>query len=127
MNGTASGALTAVTAVLLVLLVAAIFGRIHQQPGENAHVKPLGDRIISGLLALPLIACWVSLVFPEAPVGWALAAPVPLAIYVVLLAGTDEQRGFSLAQRRFNYALLIGVGIVYVILAAVALMVASGS
>jgi hypothetical protein len=61
MNGTASGALAAVTAFLLVLLIAAIFGRIHQRAGENAEDKPLGDRIIAGLLALPLIACWVSL------------------------------------------------------------------
>jgi hypothetical protein len=127
MNNIAPGALTAVTAVLLVLLIAAIFGRIHQQAGENTEVKPLGDRIISGLLALPLIACWVSLVFPVAHVGWALAATVPLAIYIVLLAGTDEQRGFALAQRRFNYALLVGVGIFYVILAAIVLALASRS
>jgi hypothetical protein len=127
MNNIAPGALTAVTAVLLVLLIAAIFGRIHQQAGENTEIKPLGDRTISGLLALPLIACWVSLVFPDAHVGWALAAPVPLAIYIVLLAGTDEQRGFALAQGRFNYALLIGVGIFYVILAFIVLAVASRS
>jgi hypothetical protein len=127
MNNIAPGALTAVSAVLLVLLIAAVFGRIHQQAGENTEIKPLGDRIISGLLALPLVACWVSLVFPDAHVGWALAAPVPLAIYIVLLAGTDEQRGFALAQRRFNYALLIGVGIFYVILAAIVLAVASRS
>jgi hypothetical protein len=127
MNNIAPGALTAVTAVLLVLLIAAIFGRIHQQAGENTEIKPLGDRIISGLLALPLIVCWVSLVFPDAHVGWALAAAVPLAFYIVLLAGTDEQRGFPLAQRQFNNALLIGVGIFYVILAAIALTVTSRS
>jgi hypothetical protein len=124
MSSAVSGALAAVTAVLLVLLIAAIFGRIHQQAGENTEVKPLGDRIISGLLALPLIACWVSLVFPEAHVGWALVAPVPLAIYLVLLAGTDEEQGFALAQERFNYALLWGLGIFYVILAVVVLVIA---
>jgi hypothetical protein len=115
--------LTAVTAVLLVLLIAAIFGRIHRQSGEGARVEPLGDRIIAGLLALPLITGWVKLVFPDTHIAWALAAPVPLAIYIILLAGTDPQRGFRLAQEHFNQALLIGVGIFYVILAAVALAV----
>jgi hypothetical protein len=122
MNNAVPGALAAVTAVLLVLLIAAIFGRIHGQAAEGAEVEPLGDRIVSGLLALPLVACWVRLVFPAAPVWWAVAATVPLAIYVVLLAGTDPQHGFSLARDRFNYALLAGVGIFYVILAVVALV-----
>ncbi len=117
--------LTAVTPVLLVLLIAAIFGRIHHQGGEGATVGPLGDRIIAGLLALPLISCWVKLVFPDAPIAWAVAAPVPLAIYIILLAGTDRQRGFRLAREHFTQALLIGVGIFYVLLAAVALTVAT--
>jgi hypothetical protein len=122
MNGDVSGALAAVTAVLVVLLIAAIFGRIHGQAAEGAEVKPLGDRIVSGLLALPLVACWITLVFPKAPVWWAVAAPVPLAIYVVLLAGTDPQHGFSLAKDQFNYTLLASVGIFYLILAVVALV-----
>jgi hypothetical protein len=45
--------------VLVLLLIAAIFNRVH---GEGINTK--GDRVISGLLALPLITLWVKLVFP---------------------------------------------------------------
>jgi hypothetical protein len=122
MNDSATGALAAVTVLLSLLLVAAIFGRIHRQ--EGASVEPLGDRVISGLLALPLVSCWVMLVFPAASIWWVLAAPVPLAFYLVLLAGTDPERGFRVVRERFTQILLAGVGGYYLALAVVALLTA---
>ena len=126
----------------MLLLIAAIFNRVH---GEGINTK--GDRVISGLLALPLITLWVKLVFPNANILWALVAPLPLAIYVVLLSCTavppapcescesdgadevgdsDEQpfKPFSLknlTEDRFTLALLVICGNFYIVLAAFAL------
>jgi hypothetical protein len=82
-NVVAEGGLAAVTSVLVLLLIAAIFNRVHGQ-GVNAK----GDRVIAGLLAIPLITLWVQLVFPKASLWWALLAPLPLAVYVVLFSLT---------------------------------------
>ncbi len=119
MSNAAEGGLPAVTAILLVLLIATVFGRIHGQEGQ---LGPIGDRVISGLLALPLIIFWVKLVFPEVRIWWALAAAVPLAIYVVLLSFTDvsedenSKNGFGYENLRndsFTWYLLVIIGAVY--------------
>jgi predicted small integral membrane protein len=123
-NVAAQGGLTpvtAVTALLLLLLIAAIFNRVH---GQGVNQK--GDRVFSGLLALPLITLWVKLVFPKASIWWALLAPVPLAVYVVLFSLTDvpPKPLFSWENLRkdgFTLALLVSFGIFYVVLAAYAL------
>ena len=120
----------------MLLLIAAIFNRVH---GEGINTQ--GDRVISGLLALPLITLWVKLVFPNTNILWALVAPLPLAIYVLLLSctavppdscesvGADEEgdideQPFSLknlTEDRFTLALLVFCGSVYIVLAAFAL------
>jgi hypothetical protein len=123
----------------VLLLIAAIFNRVH---GEGTNTK--GDRVISGLLALPLITLWVKLVFPNAITLWALVAPLPLAIYVVLLScttvppapcescksdgadeeGDSDEQPFSLknlTEDRFTLALLVICGSFYIVLAAFAL------
>jgi predicted ester cyclase len=105
----------------VLLLIAAIFNRVHGQ-GINAK----GDRIIAGLLALPLITFWVRLVFPNVKLWWALLAPVPLAIYLVLFSFTDvSEPRFSpknlIRSDPFTLALLVSFGGVYVVVAAYAL------
>ncbi len=133
MGTVAEGTLTAVTAVLVILLVATIFGRIHGHHGQASKVGPIGDRVISGLLTLPLIALWVELIDPQASIGWALSAPLPLAIYVVLLSCTSVTKEWaprSKAIQRikrlivwmkdyFTPILLITIGLIYIVFAYV--------
>jgi hypothetical protein len=64
------------------------------------------------------------LAFPAASIWWVLAAPVPLAFYLVRLAGTDPERGFGVVRERFTQILLAGVGVYYLTLAVVALVTA---
>ena len=117
MNVGAEGGLAAVTSVLVLLLIAAIFNRVHGQ-GVGVNVK--GDRVIAGLLALPLITLWIQLVFPKASLWWALLAPLPLAVYVVLfsLTGVEPKPLLSwenLRNDNFTLALLISFGILYLV------------
>jgi hypothetical protein len=116
----AAARLTAVTAVLSLLLVAAIFGRLHKQGG--ATVNELGDRLNSGLLAMPLISCWVMLVFPGVPILWVLVAPLPLGVYLVLLAGTDKCKEIFNWTGKYNGRMLIITGIIYVFFAVFAIV-----
>ena len=98
-----------------VLLVGAVFGRLHGASGDkNAAI---GDRVMCGLLALPLIALAIRVAFPASPFFWALLGPAPVLIYTVLLA-TTEQGGMS----RFTRTLLIAVGAIYVVMATLGLM-----
>ena len=106
-----------VAAIATLLLVGAVYGRVHGS--EGGTVKALGDRVASGLFAIPLISVCVHLAFPNANLGWALAAPAPLAIYTVLLAGTDL--GWGIARKYFVRTLLIAIGAIYAVMALVAL------
>ena len=97
-----------VAALLLVLVVGTLFGRLHGSTG--GEVKACGDRVACGLLALPLISLAVHLVFPSANLAWALTAPLPLAVYVVLLAGTDM--GWTVSKKYFTTTLVFaGLGV----------------
>lgn len=78
-------------------------------------MKPLGDRLISGFLAIPLISCWVKLVFPDAHILWLLAAPLPLGVYLLLLARTDKENETSSRMSKFTRHMLISIGIIYAI------------
>lgn len=106
--------LAGVAALLLVLIVGALFGRLHSS--DAGTIKPIGDRVACGLLALPLISIAVRLAFPSAHIAWVLVAPAPLAVYVVLLAGTDL--GWAVSKKHFNTALVLGIGALYVLMAA---------
>jgi hypothetical protein len=72
----------------LILVVGAVFGRLHgsKNGGEPAGI---GDRVMFGLLSLPVVALAVRVGFPQLR-WWALAAPVPILIYTVLLALTEK-------------------------------------
>lgn len=107
-----------VATLLLVLLVGTVFGQLHGSAG--GEVKPNGDRVACGLLALPLISLAVSLAFPSAPLAWALSAPLPLAVYVVLLAGTDM--GWTISQKHFTSALVLASLGIYVTMGVSALL-----
>jgi len=99
---------------LVLLLIAAIFNRVH---GQGVDAK--GDRVIAGLLALPLITVWVQLAFPKADQWWAGLAPLPLAIYVVLFSMTNaSEPHFSwenLRRDRFTLFLLVSAAILYLV------------
>jgi hypothetical protein len=84
-------------------------------------VEQLGDRLISGLLAMPLISCWVKLIFRDAPILWVLVAPLPLAVYLIFLASTDGTKEILSWTSKFNGLMLIIIGIIYVIFAVFAL------
>ncbi len=112
MNEKFLGGLAAITTLLVV---GAVFGRLHGS--GNDSVKPIGDRVMSGLLALPLIALLVDAAFPEAHVAWKLIAPAPLAVYTVLLAGTDTDWEWKFSVKYFTRTLIISVGAIYVVAA----------
>lgn len=103
-----------IAALLIVLVVGAVFGRLHGS--DRVAIKPIGDRVACGLLALPLISLAVRLAFPSAHIAWALFAPLPLAIYVVLLAGTDI--GWTIAKKHFTSTLILGSAVIYAAMAA---------
>jgi hypothetical protein len=65
--------LTGLASLTVILLVGAVFGRLHGASGDkNAAI---GDRVMCGLLALPLIALAIRLAFPASPFFWALLGP----------------------------------------------------
>src|SRR6516164_9920672 len=102
--------LTGLASLAVILLVGAVFGRLHGASGDkNAAI---GDRVMCGLLALPLIALAIRLAFPASPFFWALLGPAPVLIYTVLLATTEQP------MSRFTRSLLILVGAIYVVMAA---------
>ena len=100
-----------IVAITTLLLAGAILGRVHGP--ATSSVKPIGDRVMCGLLALPLISLLVHLTLPTVHLAWALAAAAPMAIYTVLLAGTDL--GWTISSRHFTKALVVAVGAVYLI------------
>ena len=106
--------LAGVAGLLVILIVGTLFGRLHAK--DDATIKPVGDRVACGLLALPLISVAVRLAFPSASLVWVLGAPLPLAVYVVLLAGTDQGWAFA-REKRFTQSLLIGIGLVLIAMA----------
>jgi hypothetical protein len=57
---------------------------------DAKQIKPVGDRVACGLFAIPLISICVQQAFTGVPRAWILAAPLPLVIYVVLLALSDK-------------------------------------
>jgi hypothetical protein len=103
--------LTGLASLALILVAGAVFGRLHGG-GQNKNAA-IGDRVMCGLLTLPLIALAVRLAFPQSSFFWALLGPAPVLIYTVLLA-TTEQGGMS----HFTRTLLIAVGLVYAMMAA---------
>jgi hypothetical protein len=113
MTGIEEKVLGGVAALLIVLVVGAVFGRLHGS--DSAAVKPIGDRVACGLLALPLISLAVRLAFPAAHLAWVLSAPLPLAVYVVLLAGTDI--GWTISKKHFTSTLILGGLLIYVAMA----------
>jgi len=72
------------------------------------------------LLAIPLITLWVQLVFPKASLWWALLAPLPLAVYIVLFSLTDVPPNPPVSWKNlrndvFTLALLVSFGILYLV------------
>src|SRR5215468_9429604 len=76
--------LTGLGSLAIVLVAGAVFGRLHGA-GETKNVA-IGDRVMCGLLALPLIALGIRLAFPQSSFFWALLGPTPVLVYTLLLA-----------------------------------------
>lgn len=106
--------------IAAVFVAGAVFGRV---AGRDSDA--MGDRVMSGLIAIPLVSLAVHAAFPEADLGWALAAPVPIVIYLFLLYGTDDKfpnaRVREAIKKRFVYLLVLSVGTFYAVLAAILL------
>jgi hypothetical protein len=105
---------------LIALFVSgAVFGRL---VGETKAESPaVGDRIMCGLLAIPLIAFAARYALPGVTLGWALAIPAPLAVYIVLLACTDKDfssdRVHAFVTGNFIALLIMLVGLCYAVIA----------
>lgn len=111
-----------VAGIAAAFAAGAVFGRV-----AGTDSRAIGDRIMSGLIAIPPISLAVKTAFPKAGVGWAIAAPVPLMIYLLLLYGTDPKFPHGGLQRaisnRFVLLLVLSVGAFYAVTAAVILSV----
>jgi hypothetical protein len=103
-----------------LLIIACIFGRLHGS--GNTSVGPVGDRVIAGLLALPLISFLVHYGLKNIAPYWKWIAPAPLAIYIFLLAATDFKCCFikkrlKFIKDHFTLCLIVGVGVIYLLAA----------
>jgi hypothetical protein len=117
-----------IAAFALILVVGAVFGRLHgaKNGGEGAAI---GDRVMFGLLSLPVIALAARLAFPQLH-WWALAAPVPILLYTVLLALTENRplpaptgrpnstvdRAGYFVVKNFTPTLFIAVVVAYIVM-----------
>jgi len=101
--------------LLTVLLIALIFGRIHQSKNNNQKIKPLGDRVIAGLLAVPLISLILKLIFFDTCIVVLLAAPLPVFIYTAFLAFQDIKNAKN-KFKTFTGGLFISVVASYVVI-----------
>jgi hypothetical protein len=108
--------------IAAAFVAGAVFGRV-----AGTDSRAIGDRVMSGLIAIPLISLAVNQAFPRAGVGWAIAAPVPLVIYLFLLYGSDEKFPHAGLQRsisdRFVLLLVLSVGAFYAVVAAIILAI----
>jgi hypothetical protein len=120
--------LATIASLALLLVAGTVLGRLH----EKGEATAVGDRVMCGLLSLPLIALGVHYAFPQHPV-WTVVAPVPVLIYTLLLATTERYEWTKLRRQcktpvplighvgtesikgisPFTLTLLIGVGLTY--------------
>ena len=110
---------TALAGITIALLAGAVVGRLYP---TDTRAGPVGDRVFCGLLALPLIAVLTHQVFPEAHTAWKLLAPTPVAIYALLLAGTDWKLPFvkeNFVKDHFTLLLVTSIAAVYGIAAVI--------
>ena len=75
--------------LLTILLVALVFGRIHQSKDGSNAIPTLGDRVIAGLLAMPLVSVIGKLIFTNAHIVVLMVIPLPVFIYTVFLTYQD--------------------------------------
>jgi hypothetical protein len=111
--------LTGLASLAMILVAGAVFGRLHGT-GDNRNVA-IGDRVMCGLLALPLIALAIRLAFPRSSPYWMLLGPAPVLIYTVLLA-TTEKTLQKWGMSHFTRTLLVAIGAVYIVMLALALL-----
>jgi len=104
--------LASIGVITTIFVVGAIYGRVHQARSD-AKINAVGDRVVSGLLALPLISLLQFSLIPDAHKVWAILVPLPLAWYLVLLAGTDMKWKWCVGG--FTKYLLIGTSFIYLL------------
>jgi hypothetical protein len=103
--------------VTMFFVAACVLGMLWKKDPEQ-QIKAIGDRIACGLFALPLVSICVQRAFPNASRAWILLAPLPLAIYVILLALSDtepEKRPKFIAH--FSRILVVAILLVYAFMA----------
>ena len=113
--------LTGLASLAMILVAGAVFGRLYGTKEEDRRAA-VGDRVMCGLLALPLIALAIRLAFPRSAPYWMLLGPAPVLIYTVLLATTEEtpQKWWGISD--FTRTLLIAIGAVYIIMLVLGLL-----
>jgi hypothetical protein len=106
-----------------LFVAACVLGVLWGKDGAGHPIKAVGDRVACGLFAMPLIAVAVHENFPGESDWWSIVAPLPLCIYIVLLARSDTDPKGKYAQH-FSQYLLGGTLTVYAVMAACFLLLA---
>lgn len=107
--------------VTIFFIGASVLGMLWEKDGGH-QIKPVGDRVAYGLFAIPLISICVQQALPGVPRAWVLVAPLPLVIYVVLLALSDRgpENDQAVPPRfidHFSRILVVATLLVYVFMA----------
>ena len=76
--------------VTVFFVAASVLGMLWGKDGGQ-QIRAIGDRVACGLFAIPLISISVQQAFPYVSRAWVLLAPLPLVIYVILLALSDRE------------------------------------
>ncbi|SDC79749.1 hypothetical protein SAMN05428966_102358 [Massilia sp. PDC64] len=106
-----------------LFVAACVLGVLWGKDGQGQPIKAVGDRVACGLFAMPLVSMAVHENFPDISNWWSVAAPIPLGIYVVLLACTDGDCKPKY-KAHFSMYLLRGTLAVYAVMAACFLLTA---
>jgi ABC-type dipeptide/oligopeptide/nickel transport system permease subunit len=111
----------ALASLAMILIVGLVFGRLYGIKKEERDMA-LGDRVMCGLLALPLIALAIRVAFPQSGPYWMLLGPAPVLIYTVRLAAEEKCPGKKWGISDFTRDLLVAIGAVYIVMFVLALL-----
>jgi ABC-type dipeptide/oligopeptide/nickel transport system permease subunit len=113
--------LAGLASLAMILIVGAVFGRLYGTTKQERDMA-LGDRVMCGLLALPLMALAIHLALPQSGPYWMLLGPAPVLIYTVRLAAEEKCPGKKWGISDFTRTLLVVIGAVYIVMFVLALL-----